>query len=401
METGFSNRLRANLIDISSPYFQAGLENNEYCLWVVADPLSTAEAYHALDNSIPNFDSYAPQIEILSPNEWYLKYGKFDGDKVLETWIEKLNYVRSQGYEGLRVCGSTKWLKKRYWKAFMDYEHKLEETIGAYNIIALCAYQLTDCEAHEVIDLVNNHQFSFIECRNDWKCSKGSMAKFDRLRLVGQMAASVAHEIRNPMTSVKGFLQLLQSKDDFKAYQDYFALMLEELDRANDIITEYLSLARERGTNPQMYNLNDILTSLLPLLQADALKEDKEIVCHSGEIVDLHIDPREIRQVILNLARNGLEAMNQGGVLEFSTYMEDEKVVLEVKDTGSGIPEEILSKLGTPFLTTKESGTGLGLSISFNILESYRAHVTVNSSSSGTTFKISFPYYHQNYSIAR
>jgi signal transduction histidine kinase len=227
------------------------------------------------------------------------------------------------------------------------------------------------------------------------------MAKFDRLRLVGKMAASVAHEIRNPMTSVKGFLQLLQSKDDFKAYQDYFALMLEELDRANDIITGYLSLARERGTNPEMYNLNDILTSLLPLLQADALKEDKEIVFRPGEIVDLHIDPKEIRQVILNLARNGLEAMNQGGVLEFSTYMEDEKVVLEVKDTGSGIPEEILSKLGTPFLTTKEGGTGLGLSISFNILENYRAHVKVNSSSSGTTFKISFPYYHQNYSIAR
>ncbi|MGI6450793.1 MAG: MEDS domain-containing protein [Desulfitobacteriia bacterium] len=392
---------KKDLIDISIPFFRAGLENNEFCIWVVAEPLSTAEANYVLRNALPDFNTFASQIEILSPNEWYLKYGKFDRDKVLEAWTDKYAQILARGYEGLRVCGSTKWLHKRYWKTFMDYENKLEEIIGEYNIVCLCAYQLDDCEIHEVLDLVNNHQFSFIKCKHDWQSSRKSLAKFDRLHLIGKMAASVAHEIRNPMTSVKGFIQLLQSKQDFTAYQEYFTLMLEELDRANGIISEYLSLARERENNLQMQNLNRILASLLPLLQADALKEDKDIIIRSGEIPDLLLDPKEIRQVILNLARNGLEAMNQSGVLEFLTYVEENQVILEVRDSGNGIPEEILNNLGTPFMTTKENGTGLGLSICFNILESYNARVKVQSSASGTTFKIYFPFYEQNLTIAR
>ncbi|HHV65014.1 MAG TPA: hypothetical protein GXX46_08090 [Peptococcaceae bacterium] len=391
---------KSDLIDIFIPFFRAGLENQEYCVWVVGEPISKAEATQALKNAIPNFHAFAQQIEFISPNEWYLKYGIFDSGKVLETWLEKLAQIRSQGYEGLRVSGSAKWLNKRYWKAFMDYEDKLNRIIGINNIVCLCAYELADCGIHEVLDLVNNHQFSFIKCKYDWKYSNNSLAKFDRLHLIGKMAASVAHEIRNPMTSVRGFIQLLQSKKDFLAYQDYFDLMLEELDRANRIISEYLSLARDRKNNLEAINLNDVLYSLLPLLQADAYKEDKDIIIRTGEIPDLNLDPREIRQVILNLAQNGLEAMKERGVLEFLIYMEENQVILEVKDSGTGIPEEIINKLGTPFVTTKENGTGLGLSICFNILESYKARVKVKSSTNGTTFKIYFPCYQPNITSA-
>lgn len=193
------------------------------------------------------------------------------------------------------------------------------------------------------------------------------------------------------MTSVKGFIQLLQNNQDLKKYQEYFKLMVDELDRANTIITEYLSLAKEKDREIQQHNLNSILTSLMPLLQADARKEDKDIILFAGQIDDIFVDSKDIRQVIFNLVRNGLESMPNGGTLEIRTYMDNNDVMLEVKDHGVGIPEEIIANLGTPFLTTKENGTGLGLSVSYKILKSYNATINVKSSSEGSIFTIRFP----------
>jgi len=381
---------KEDLLDMVIPYFRAGLENNEFCIWVVAEPISTLEAINALEAAIPDFKSYSSQMVIYSHLDWYINNNDLLGEKVLKEWINKVNYALSKGYEGIRACGSTTWAKGRKWKKYIDYEAMVEKTIGQLKMIALCPYQLGKCEMFEVLDLVNNHQFSFIKSKNDRKYTN-KIAKFDRLNLVGKMAASLAHEIRNPMTSVKGFIQLLQNNQDLKKYQEYFKLMVDELDRANTIITEYLSLAKEKDREIQQHNLNSILTSLMPLLQADARKEDKDIILFAGQIDDIFVDSKDIRQVIFNLVRNGLESMPNGGTLEIRTYMDNNDVMLEVKDHGVGIPEEIIANLGTPFLTTKENGTGLGLSVSYKILKSYNATINVKSSSEGSIFTIRFP----------
>ncbi|MGI6685229.1 MAG: MEDS domain-containing protein [Bacillota bacterium] len=379
-----------DLVDILVPYFKAGLENNEFCMWVVSDPISVDEAAEVLKNAIPEYETYLSQIEIIHDSNWYTKNGYFRGEEVLEGWLAKINYAITKGYEGLRLCGSTTWLNKRLWKTFLDYEADIEREIGKLKMIALCPYRLGQCGIHEILDVVNNHQFSFIKSKYDWKYSN-AITKFDRLKLISQMAAGIAHEVRNPMTTVRGFIQLLQSKNDFQSYNDYFNIMIDELDRANDIISEYLSLARDKDKNVQKHNLNSIINALYPLLQADAVKEDKDIIFHPGEIENILVDPKDIRQVILNLSKNGLEAMKAGGVLEIRTFMEETGAALEIKDTGNGIPEEIINDLGTPFLTTKENGTGLGLSVCFKILDSYNAKVKVDSSPQGTRFIISFP----------
>jgi two-component system, sporulation sensor kinase E len=219
------------------------------------------------------------------------------------------------------------------------------------------------------------------------------ITKFNRTDLIGKMAASVVHEIRNPITSVKGFVQLLKNKIIMEEYSDYFNLIIEELDRANEILTEYLSLARDKkDADLQRQDINEILTALLPLLRADAIKAGKNVLLQTGEINELWVDPKDIRQVVLNLARNGLEAMAKGGTLEIRTYMEEEFVVLEVKDSGCGIPEDIMNNLGAPFVSTKENGTGLGLFVCLKILDTYKATVTVDSSSQGTNFIIRFPH---------
>lgn len=135
------------------------------------------------------------------------------------------------------------------------------------------------------------------------------VAKLERLNVIGQLAAGLAHEVRNPLTTIRGFLQLLQNKTDLLTYKSYFDLMIEELDRTNSIITEFLSIAKIKPTELKRQCLNKLLANLFPLLLADAYSQGKKCIFEPGELADLDIDTNEITQLVLNLARNGLEAM--------------------------------------------------------------------------------------------
>ena len=181
------------------------------------------------------------------------------------------------------------------------------------------------------------------------------MARLDRLNLVGQMAAGIGHEIRNPLTTVRGFLQLLGAKEQFLQFKDYFELMIEELDRANSIITEFLSLAKNKIVDLKPLTLNSVLGKLFPLIQADAMLSSKDLIMDLQDTQVLLLDEKEIRQLILNLARNGLEAMAGGGKLTLRTFMEGEETVLTVEDEGSGIKTEDMEKIGTPFSRPKKT----------------------------------------------
>lgn len=245
---------------------------------------------------------------------------------------------------------------------------------------------------------VNKMKFDNQECLlfayndiSELKRMQLEMDRLDRLNLIGQMAAGISHEIRNPMTTVRGYLQLLGAKPQHDAQKSIFDLMISELDRANSIIAEFLSLAKIKHNELQLQNLNDILGHLYPLLEADTFTQNKQIEYIPGDIPDLELNNKEISQLILNLARNGLEAMKVGGCLTITTYLDDDKVVLTIEDEGCGIPSENLDKLGTPFFTTKENGTGLGMATSFKIAESHKAKIDIDTSSRGTKFFISFP----------
>jgi signal transduction histidine kinase len=216
------------------------------------------------------------------------------------------------------------------------------------------------------------------------------MARLEGFNLVGEMVAGIAHEIRNPMTAVKGFLQYLGGKKDCAPYKEYYDLMIFELDRANSIISEFLSIARSRAVELKEHNLNDIIKSLYPLIQADALVSDKQIKIELGEIITLNLDEKEIRQLILNLVRNGIEAMQSGKFLTIKTYMDKGEAVLSVQDQGMGIEPEVLEKLGTPFFTTKEKGTGLGLAVCYSIAARYNATIKIDTGPDGSIFFVRF-----------
>lgn len=216
------------------------------------------------------------------------------------------------------------------------------------------------------------------------------MARLDKLNVVGQMAAGVAHEIRNPMTIIRGYLQLLKINREFKEYNEYFQVMINELDRANMIISGFLSLAKEKTIEMNEEPLNGIISSIAPLLQAEALMNNKYVQLELGDVPTLMLNQNDIRQLILNLVRNALDASAPGNGIIIRTIIEDGKVILSVEDHGKGIEKEILDKLGTPFVTTKDNGTGLGLTICYGIAEKHGANIEVTSGDDGTTFSVYF-----------
>ncbi|MEQ8201948.1 MAG: ATP-binding protein [Syntrophomonadaceae bacterium] len=228
----------------------------------------------------------------------------------------------------------------------------------------------------------------------EFKHYKQEVSRLDRLNLIGSMAAGIAHEVRNPMTTIKGFLQLMRLNERYSEDFETMDIMVEELDRANGIITEFLSLARNKADNPVIGGLNNTLLKLYPLLQAEATKTDIKLVLDLHETPDIMQDEAELRQLVLNLAINGMEAMPQGGTLTIRTLEDKYGVSLVVEDQGTGIPPDVLEHLGTPFFTTKEKGTGLGLAVCCRIVERHNAYMEVDTDSHGTAFTIIFPKCH-------
>lgn len=219
---------------------------------------------------------------------------------------------------------------------------------------------------------------------------EGEMVRLAQLQTVGEIAAGIGHEIRNPMTTVQGFLQILAQDPDINHYRQSFELMMEELDRANSIISEFLSLAKDKIADFSRHSLNEIINTIFPLLQADAMVGDKFIQLDLDEIPELWLDDNEIRQLIINLVRNGLEAMEPGGTIFIQTGIQNGEVMMKVKDQGKGIEERAREKLGTPFFTTKENGTGLGLAICYSIIQRHNATIKIESDETGTAFIIWF-----------
>ncbi len=162
---------QADLIDTMVPYFKAGLENNEFCMWVTSQPLGVEDAERVLRESVTNLDEYIEkgQIEFLDYRRWYIPSGRFEADKVLQGWIDKEDQAVERGFEGLRLNGNTFWLEEENWGTFVDYEAMVDRVIGHHRMLAVCTYSLDQCGALEIMDVVSNHQFALIKRNDRWE----------------------------------------------------------------------------------------------------------------------------------------------------------------------------------------------------------------------------------------
>ena len=163
-------RRKEELIELLVPYFRAGLENNEYCMWVTAEPLDEESAKEAMRLAMPRFDRYLEkgQIEIIPHDRWYFRNGVLHLQMVLDSWIDKLNHALEEGYDGLRVSGNTAWLKRNDWESFAKYESDVNRVIGGYKMLAMCSYPLDKFVVTKLIGVLDNHQSALIRGPHEW-----------------------------------------------------------------------------------------------------------------------------------------------------------------------------------------------------------------------------------------
>ncbi|MCL6548838.1 MAG: two-component sensor histidine kinase [Alicyclobacillus sp.] len=221
------------------------------------------------------------------------------------------------------------------------------------------------------------------------------LLRSDKLATVGKMAAGIAHEIRNPLTTVKGFLQVFEQRfaaaPELSSELAYTRLMLDEIERVNGLVDELLMLAKPDPGNKQPCSLAELLAELGPLLESESRVRGIQYMCEVSELPPVLLDPALIKQVLLNLARNALEAMEDGGTLKIRAEAAEPWVRVDVIDTGPGIPFYQFDKIFDTFYTTKQHGTGLGLSICQKIVAEHGGEIRVSSKGYGSTFTILLP----------
>ncbi|MDH2359531.1 ATP-binding protein [Priestia megaterium] len=222
------------------------------------------------------------------------------------------------------------------------------------------------------------------------------LQRAEKMNAIGQLAASVAHEIRNPMTVVKGFLQLFQDNTKLSNTElSYIHLMINEMDRAEAIIHDYLSLAKPDVHQHRFINCLECVTSLVDLLSSYALLTNNILIeLDAKEEMYVRGSRNELNQVLLNIMKNGIEAMRNGGTLRVGLYKREGHVHIQIEDTGIGMTSEQVNRLGTAFYSLKEKGTGIGLMVSYQLVEQMNGRIEVESiPGKGSTFTLIFPSY--------
>ncbi|WP_081954685.1 PAS domain S-box protein [Neobacillus niacini] len=242
----------------------------------------------------------------------------------------------------------------------------------------------------------NGKPYQYVAIRNDIterKKTEDVLHRQDKLAAVGQLAAGVAHEIRNPLTSMKGYAEFLTLDEQDPERLEFINIILDEIERVNTIVEDFMVLAKPKMVELEEKNVVPVIKNVVSLLEFEARKKHVKLSLDCpNEIIQIECDENRLKQVFLNFIKNGIEAMPNGGELYVKTMIHDNNVQISIQDTGVGIPKEKLKQLGEPFYTTKKNGNGLGLMVSFKIIENHHGKVFVESEpNKGTTFNILLP----------
>jgi C4-dicarboxylate-specific signal transduction histidine kinase len=436
---------KEDLLDILISYCKAGLESEEFCLWVVALPLTIEEAIDALKDAVPDIDRYLADssIEIVSARDWYLQGGTFDLKRVTGSWHEKLARASARGYAGVRVTGDTAWLEKKDWKDFCEYEEGLNEAIANQRLAVLCTYPLAACGASEILDVVRTHQFALARRHGSWdvietaghKQAKAEikrlneeleqrvvertsqlmlasealreaqmeLAHINRVTTMGQLAASIAHEINQPVTAAvtnahAAFRWLGAQPPDLEEARQALAHIIKDGYRAGEIIDRIRGIIKRAPSRNDRLDINETIVEVIALTRSEVQRNGVSLQTRLANGLPLVQGDRiRLQQVILNLIVNAVEAMSGASEgtreLLISTGKDASNAVLVVvRDSGSGLDPEGLDRLFDAFYTTKPSGMGMGLSICRSIIEAHRGRIWATENvPQGAVFKFTLP----------
>jgi len=318
---------------------------------------------------------------------WDLK-GKalFVSDSVKHVFgYEKSEIIGAYWYE-LLSTEDVNYIKRNY-----DKENKKTQEFNIHILNKENKYIWTECAVQNLSGEASDEKLILSSYKDitEKKETEELMIRSEKMSIAGQLAAAIAHEVRNPLTSIKGFLQLLQAGINRK--EEYYNIMIDEIEKIETITTELLSISKPNTENRQMESLDDMIKEVVFLLEPQANKIDIDIKLEHLTNEFIFCDRSQIKQVLINIIKNAIEAMDTGGTITIYTEKKQSGITVNIADEGPGVPEEIIQKLGEPFLTTKKNGTGLGLMITKQLLERHEAslHIKQNSDK-GSTFQLFF-----------
>lgn len=223
---------------------------------------------------------------------------------------------------------------------------------------------------------------------------EATLLRTEKLLSIGQLAAGVTHEIRNPLQSLKGLTQLIKhSRDDVSTYDHYIDVMIEEINQIETFVDDFALLGRTKLDSYKMTDMSQLLEEIIKSLKTQSIVNDVKIELeYDDELPNFLCEERLLKQAIFNVVQNGIEAMKSGGTLDIHINAHQDRIEVNVIDQGVGIPEERYLKLGEPFYSNHEKGIGLGLMLTYKIIEQHHGKVTIQSDvGQGTRVTISLP----------
>lgn len=221
-----------------------------------------------------------------------------------------------------------------------------------------------------------------------------NLMKAEKLKIVSHLAASISHEVRNPLTTCKGFLQLSHQEETAPHIRNYLGTAIQELDRASNIINDYLTFAKPAPETMEEISVSDEIQNVVNILTPLANMNNVQLIYSKTDHVRCLIlgDPRKLQQSLINIVKNGIESMHGGGELEINLTSDYSSVRIKIRDEGKGMSQHQMNRLGEPYFTTKENGTGLGMMVSFSLIKGMGGQVKVDSEvGKWTLFSIEFP----------
>ena len=237
-----------------------------------------------------------------------------------------------------------------------------------------------------------------IEDVTEKRTREARLRRAESLAALTTLTAGVAHEIKNPLGSIGIHIQLIQKQIKEKEVietneiKDALNVISEEVVRLNRVVLDFLFAVRPMDSKPELRDLNILVSDLLQFLRYELDNAHVELSVNLEKIPYIEMDEKYIKQALLNVIQNALAAMPDGGILTIKSYKEDDRVLIEIADTGTGIPDEIKDKIFEPYFTTKDFGSGLGLTLVYKIMKEHLGEISINSKEGlGTSFVLNFP----------
>lgn len=424
---------RDDLIESLVPYFQAGLANNEQCLWVACDPLPAEDAREMLRVAVPDLDRHIAdgQIEIIEHADWYLRTGNLSAGEVLDGWLEREQRALANGRAGLRLTGNTGFLEPAGWSDFSDYEAAVNEVFRPRKIIAMCSYHLDRCDAGGVLDVVENHQFALARRKGQWALIESAslkLAKADLNRLNEQLEQRVlertaalqaalsvredflsvaSHELKTPLAALRLHVDSIvraQSKRGLTPEELNGRLVKaqEQCKRLELLVNKLLDISRaSRGdlaVTLADVDVADLARGTVDRFVEEARRAGCALQLTAESPVVVRSDALRFEQVLTNLLSNAVRYA-PGGPVEVNVSQSPDTVTLSVRDHGAGIPEDARARIFERFtqLTPARNpgGFGLGLWIVRQIVDALGGTVDVRNADDvtggGALFTVRLP----------